>query len=365
MKKVTIDTSSKAYEVFIEAGVRHSIGKQLETVLTQAASSIFIITDSQVAPLYLDDVVASFEEKLPVYKAVIESGEASKSFAVYEQMLTKALEYGLDRKSVVVALGGGVVGDLAGFVAATYMRGIRFVQVPTTLLAHDSSVGGKVAINHPLGKNMVGSFHQPEAVFYDTETLYSLSEREWRSGFAEVMKHGFIRDPEFLEWLQREVKTFDQMPVERLNSLLERSIAVKAQIVSEDEREAGVRAHLNLGHTLGHALETELGYGVMTHGEAVVVGIVFALKLSEELFDIKLNVDHYEKWFNSLGYQTKLPANVTTSKLVSTMTKDKKVEAGAIRMVLLSELGQATTKEVSADLLEKMLDERMEVATNG
>ncbi len=144
-------------------------------------------------------LLRALKRLLPVYTAVIKSGEASKSFAEYEHLLTKALEYGLDRKSVIVALGGGVVGDLAGFVAATYMRGIRFVQVPTTLLAHDSSVGGKVAINHPLGKNMVGSFHQPEAVFYDTETLYSLPEREWRSGFAEVMKHGFIRDPEFLD----------------------------------------------------------------------------------------------------------------------------------------------------------------------
>lgn len=365
MRKVAIDTTSKAYEVYIEAGIRHSIGKHLETVLSQSVSAVFVISDSKVAPLYLDDVVASFQEKQLVYTEVIESGEASKSFTVYEKVLTKALEYGLDRKSVIVALGGGVVGDLAGFVAATYMRGIRFVQVPTTLLAHDSSVGGKVAINHPLGKNMVGSFHQPEAVFYDTETLYSLPEREWRSGFAEVMKHGFIKDTSFLEWLQREVKSFDQMPVQQLNTLLEQSIAVKALIVSEDERESGVRAHLNLGHTLGHALETELGYGVMTHGEAVVIGIVFALRLSEEVFETNLNVDQYETWFKSLGYQTTLPAHLSTSKLVTTMMKDKKVEAGAIRMVLLSALGQATTKEVSPEMIGRLLDERVEVAKHG
>ncbi|NEU31134.1 3-dehydroquinate synthase [bacterium LRH843] len=356
MQQVAVGTKSKAYKVFIEAGLRHSIGEHLASILDQPASAIFVISDSQVAPLYLDEVVASFQGKLPVYTEVIPSGEASKSFTIYEQALSKALSCGLDRKAVVIALGGGVVGDLAGFVAATYMRGIRFVQVPTTLLAHDSSVGGKVAINHPLGKNMIGSFHQPEAVFYDIETLYSLSEREWRSGFAEVMKHGFIKDPEFLGWLAREVTSLEQIPVEKITSLLQRSIEVKALIVTEDERESGVRAYLNLGHTLGHAIETELGYGVITHGEAVVVGMVFALHLSEEVFQIDLDVNRYEAWFRSLGYKTSIPEELSASKLINTMMKDKKVEAGVIRMVLLRELGQPTVKEVSPEVIGRILE---------
>ncbi|MCM3761223.1 3-dehydroquinate synthase [Alkalihalobacillus oceani] len=360
MRKVAINTPSKSYDVFIEAGLRREIGRRMDDVLVQPASSVLIISDSVVAPLYLDDVKNSFSG-LAVHTAVITAGEASKSFAVYEQLLTKALEAGLDRKSVIVALGGGVVGDIAGFVAATFMRGIRFIQVPTTLLAHDSSVGGKVAINHPLGKNMVGSFHQPEAVFYDTEVLYSLSEREWRSGFAEVMKHGLIRKPSFLTWLQTTVSSLEKIPVEVLDELLEQSIAVKAEIVAEDEREAGVRAYLNLGHTLGHALETKLGYGKLTHGEAVVIGIVFAMRLSTKLCGLSANVDDYEKWFQSLGYETKIPAHLQADELIETMMKDKKTEGGTIRMVLLRSIGEATTMAVSSAEIKQFLVERAEV----
>ncbi|GAE34555.1 3-dehydroquinate synthase [Halalkalibacter akibai JCM 9157] len=255
MNRVQVATKSKVYDVCIKAGLRHLIGDAVKKV-TEPVSSVLVITDTDVAPLYLDDVVLSFKNEYPVYTEVIQSGEASKSFSVYEQVMTKALESSLDRKSLIIALGGGVVGDLAGFVAATYMRGIRFIQVPTTLLAHDSSVGGKVAINHPLGKNMVGSFHQPESVLYDTEMLYSLPVKEWRSGFAEVMKHGFIRDLSFLNWLQ-EIKVIEEMPIEQLNTLLEKSISIKAEIVTVDEKESGIRAHLNFGHTLGHAIESD------------------------------------------------------------------------------------------------------------
>jgi 3-dehydroquinate synthase len=365
MRLVPIEAKSKSYKVFIDARIRYKIGELLETVVTEPISSVFVITDSVVAPLYLNDVVESFQSKLPIYTEVIRSGEASKSFATYEHVMTKALECKLDRKSIVIALGGGVVGDLAGFIASTYMRGIRFVQVPTTLLAHDSSVGGKVAINHPLGKNMVGSFHQPEAVFYDPETLYSLPESEWRSGFAEVIKHGLIRNRELLKSLQDEVDSFDQIPIEQLNKILASSLAVKANIVAEDEKESGVRAYLNFGHTLGHALESELGYGVITHGEAVAIGMVFALKLSEELFRIDLNVKQYEDWFNRLGYKTKIPSKLDSSKLIEKMQSDKKAEAGSIRMVLLQGIEQATMVEIPPELIEQLITEQIEVDNVG
>lgn len=368
MERVTVETESKAYEVYIKAGLRHEIGVKLHSVLTEPASSIFIITDSDVAPHYLEDVKQSFlknNENIPLYTEVIASGEASKSFSVYEQVLTKALSSNLDRQTVIIALGGGVVGDLAGFVAATYMRGVRFVQMPTTLLAHDSSVGGKVAINHALGKNMVGSFHQPEAVFYDTDTLYSLPEREWRSGFAEVMKHGFIRDVPFLSFLEKDVTSLSTMDKDVLATVLKRSIEIKANIVSEDERESGVRAHLNFGHTLAHALETELGYGEITHGEAVVIGMVFALHVSEHLFQVDLRVSHFQSWFESLGYDVAIPSHVQVESLINTMKKDKKAKAGIIRMVVLRAIGEATVVEVDSNTLFRLLENKMGVGARG
>lgn len=365
METVEVRTKSKTYEVVIGKGLRHSLGNRLEDVLKVPSSAYFIITDDNVAEHYLDDVVASFSKSTRVYSAVIPSGEASKSFAMYEELITKALSYGLDRKAVIIALGGGVVGDIAGFAAATYMRGIRFVQVPTTLLAHDSSVGGKVAINHALGKNMVGSFHQPEAVFYDIETLYTMPRHEWRSGFAEVIKHGFISDEAFLRWLEREVTSFDGIEAKELATMLKRSISVKAEIVSQDEREAGVRAHLNFGHTLAHAIETELGYGAITHGEAVAIGMLFALRVSEEHFDIDLDVPRYEKWFQQLGYQTRIPKKLAIDRLLKTMSKDKKAQSGIIRMVVLKKIGEATVVEVSKPMIESLLAERLEVETIG
>ena len=195
----------------------------------------------------------------------------------------KALDFKLDRHSLILALGGGAVGDLSGFVAATFMRGIPFIQIPTTILAHDSAVGGKVAINHPAGKNMIGAFYQPEAVVYDIDFLKSLPEHEIRSGFAEVIKHGLIQDPSFYHWLKENILSIDMMiSDENLIHFLSRGVEIKSAIVEEDEKETGIRAYLNFGHTLGHAIEAELGYGKLTHGEAVVIGMLYALQLSEK-----------------------------------------------------------------------------------
>lgn len=262
---------------------------------------------------------------------MIPSGEASKSFEMYSQAMTAMLEAKLDRSSVVIALGGGVVGDLAGFLASTYMRGISFVQMPTTLLAHDSSVGGKTGINHPLGKNLIGSFHQPDAVIYDLSLLDSLPKREWLSGFGEVLKHGYIGDQQLLDHVQSTGVT------NITASVLRKSIAVKAKIVEADEREKGVRAHLNFGHTIAHALEQVSGYGALTHGEAVVNGMAFSLYLSKQLHpSLPIHVDDELHQLQKLGTHF-CPCKRWTWLMIQSMLTDKKNTDSQIADVILVE----------------------------
>jgi 3-dehydroquinate synthase len=355
MKHLQIETKSKQYPVFIGPKLRHEVGERIKELNMGAISSILIITDDKVAPLYLEDVKTSLTSFQAVFEYIIPSGESSKSFQQYYDIQSHALESGLDRRSLIIALGGGVVGDLAGFVAATYMRGIPFIQVPTTLLAHDSSVGGKVAINHPLGKNMIGSFHQPDAVLYDIDTLQSLPNHEWRSGFAEVMKHALIWDKQLYVWLKENIQSLQDINGELAEQLLKRSISVKAAVVKEDETEKGIRAFLNFGHTLGHAIETELGYGKITHGEAVVIGIIFAMKVSEEVFSIQLPIAEVRAWAKKYGFDTEVPAHLPGEKLIETMKKDKKSQHGVIHMVLQREIGKVEVVAVEEDVLRKLL----------
>lgn len=350
-----IETKTKQYPLYIGEDLRFETGKLLRGLFDSPISSVLIITDDNVAPLYLEDLKKSLQQFKQVFEYVIPSGEASKSFKLYYEIQSFALEKGLDRGSLIIAFGGGVVGDLAGFVAATFMRGIPFVQVPTTLLAHDSSVGGKVAINHPLGKNMIGAFYQPEAVIYDTSTLQSLPEQEWRSGFAEVIKHGFIWDRKFLKWLQDNISNFDQINGSLAIELLVRSISVKKAVVEEDETETGIRAILNFGHTLAHAIETNLGYGKITHGEAVVIGMIFALKVSEDYFDVNFDIPSIIEWFEKYHFQVSIPSNLNVEALITAMKKDKKSASGIIRMVLISEIGESEVVSVSEDRLRALL----------
>lgn len=357
MEILKIETSTKQYPVYIGENIRFEIGKLLEQRLSMTTSTL-IISDDHVAPLYLQHIKSSIQNQsgAPVFEYIIPSGEASKSFQSYYDIQGFALEKGLDRRSLIIALGGGVVGDLAGFVAATYMRGIPFVQVPTTLLAHDSSVGGKVAINHPLGKNMIGAFYQPEAVIYDTLTLHSLPEKEWRSGFAEVIKHGFIWDQHFLSWLKETIHELTEIKGELAEQLLKRSISVKAAVVKEDEKEKGIRAFLNFGHTLAHAIETKLGYGTITHGEAVVIGMIFALKVSEEHYNLDLKIESITEWLKQYNYNVSIPSQLTVAELIEAMKKDKKSEDGIIRMVLLKEIGKVEVVSVSEQQLTALLN---------
>jgi 3-dehydroquinate synthase len=349
METIQIQTSSKSYKVFVGEGVRTQISHFLNNHFANL-SRILIITDETVAKIHLDKVMSLLSEWNPViYTAP--SGEKAKTFEVYYEALSIALENHLDRKSVIIAFGGGAVGDLSGFVAASFMRGIPFIQVPTTILAHDSAVGGKVAINHPLGKNMIGAFHQPEAVFYDLELLNTLPEQEIRSGFAEVIKHALIYDAEFYQWLKTEIRHLNALSSEQLFESLAKGIQIKNEFVSKDEKETGIRAYLNFGHTLGHAIESEMGYGNFTHGEAVLIGMIFALKLSNEVSGLSFNTDEFISWAHELGYQTEIPAQLSPERLLLKMKQDKKSSGGTVNFVLLEQIGKPKLQELSDEFL--------------
>ncbi|MGM7701675.1 3-dehydroquinate synthase [Pseudalkalibacillus sp. Hm43] len=348
MEQIQVKTETKSYPVLIGDGVIDQLQQVLEERVRDC-SRILIISDSNVAPLYLDEV----KSKLSGYQVnewVIPAGETSKSIREYEKGITYALRCQLDRQACIIALGGGVVGDLAGFIASTYLRGIRFIQVPTTLLAHDSSVGGKVGINHTSGKNLIGAFHQPEAVLYDIHFLKTLPKKEWRSGFAEIVKLALIRDPDFYDYLEENVRS---LPIEDeiLTDIVKKAISIKAEIVGQDEREAGIRAYLNFGHTLGHAIEAESRYQSITHGEAVMIGMIFAMKLSEEHFKTKVFPEGFFTWVHQLGYSDWHATLNKGGLLLETMKKDKKSQENKIRMVLLKNCGDVILQTVEDSIL--------------
>lgn len=352
MKTLKVKASTHDYNVTIGHEMRFRVHELLEKSYT----SIMIITDDVIESLYLEDIKKTLNN-FKIYTYVLPSGEAEKSIENYYKIQTKAIEYGLDRNSLFIALGGGVVGDLTGFVAATFMRGIDFIQIPTTVLAHDSSVGGKVAINHELGKNLIGAFYPPQAVIYDIDTLKTLNKAELRSGYAELIKEAFISDVEFVnELLEINIKDLTN---EQLSEHLYKGIKVKADIVEADEKESNVRKYLNLGHTLSHAIESELGYGKITHGEAVAIGIIFAMKLSEDKYGAKLPIKAYIKWLKANEYPLDLP-EIKSDKLISRMKLDKKSSNQIIQMVLLKEIGKPCVEDLSDEYLIKHLDSFIE-----
>jgi 3-dehydroquinate synthase len=338
MRTINIHTSSKTYPLFLGASIMGELPRVIMDVQPKV-TKVLVITDEEVHRLYGEKMMNILSASFQACLHIVPNGEKAKSFEHFYECHTYALEQQLDRRSLIIAFGGGVVGDLAGFVASTYMRGIPFIQVPTTLLAHDSAVGGKVAINHELGKNMIGAFYQPEAVFYDIGLLESLPGKERLSGFAEVVKHALISDPDFYEWLLENVSSVDDLKDEKLAYAIEKGILVKAAIVAEDETEKGVRAFLNFGHTLGHAIEAAMGYGKLTHGEAVVIGMVFALKLSKNVHQLDFDFERFCRWLKKLGYEIAIPSALSVAELLNKMKKDKKNQADSIHMVLLKETG--------------------------
>ncbi|MDM5331226.1 3-dehydroquinate synthase [Neobacillus sp. CF12] len=349
MESIHIQTSSKNYDVFVGKDILREISFFLKNHFPNL-TTILMITDETVGKIHLDKIVPLLSEWDPVIFTA-PSGEKAKTFEVYYNALSMALENHLDRKSVILAFGGGAVGDLSGFVAASFMRGIPFIQIPTTILAHDSAVGGKVAINHPQGKNMIGAFHQPEAVFYDLQLLNTLPEQEVRSGFAEVIKHALIYDLDFYHWLKKEIHHLDSLTSEQLFESLTKGIKIKNEFVSKDEKETGIRAYLNFGHTLGHAIESEMGYGNFTHGEAVMIGMIFALKLSNEVSGLSFKTEEFISWVQKLGYQTEIPSHLSIERLLSKMKQDKKSLGGSVKFVLLEQIGKPKLQELSDDFL--------------
>jgi len=338
VSRILVKASTHEYFISIGKGIRFALHERM----AKTYSTIMIITDESVASLYLNDVKNNFKEERLV-EAIIPVGEKSKRMDQYEKLQTIAIENGLDRHSLIIALGGGVVGDLAGFVAATFLRGVDYIQIPTTILAHDSSVGGKVAINHERGKNLIGSFYAPQAVIYDVETLSSLPTHEVRSGYAELLKEALISNNDFLQKIMNTRVTSVSNDV--LQEHLQEGIKVKAAIVEADEKEASVRMYLNLGHTLGHALEADLGYGVLTHGEAIAIGLLFSLRVSEQTLQTSLPYDAVYNWLINNDYPIHLD-HFNIDQLIHHMKRDKKVVNEHIQMVLLQAIGEPVIVEI-------------------
>jgi 3-dehydroquinate synthase len=342
-ERVEIALGERSYPILIGPGLL-SDAATLTTCI--AARDLLIVTNAVVAPLYLASLEAALAGRR-VHSLVLPDGEQHKTLASLATIVDALVDARLNRDGAVVALGGGVVGDMAGFAAACYQRGIDYIQVPTTLLAQvDSSVGGKTAVNHPRAKNMIGAFHQPRCVLADTRTLATLPDREYRAGLAEVVKYGLICDAAFFSWLEDRADALLARDDVAVASAVRRSCEIKAQVVGIDEREQGVRAILNLGHTFGHAIETASGYGNWLHGEAVAAGMVLAADMSEKLgwlhaTDRARAVQLLER----LGLPV-VPPKIGAARARELMGMDKKVLGGKMRLVLLRKLGEA---EISSD----------------
>lgn len=359
METITVGLTStpqeRSYPIHIGYGILSQVGIILDLLPRRRVA---IVTNTTVAPLYLEKLRSALESQdvvsLPI---ILPDGEGHKNWQTLNLIFDALLTYRCERSTPIIALGGGVIGDLAGFAAATYLRGVPFMQFPTTLLAQvDSSVGGKTGINHALGKNMIGAFYQPRAVVADSTTLDTLPERELRAGIAEIIKYGLIRDPGFLEWIERNMTGLLARDSEVLIEAIRRSCVNKADIVEADERESGVRALLNLGHTFGHAIENAVGYGVWLHGEAVAAGTVLAAELSRRMGMIeKVDVERIRNIYEQAGLPVTAP-NLGPEKYLHLMGLDKKVEGGKMRFILLNRIGEAVVySDVSAAVLTETL----------
>jgi len=360
VEKIRVSLGARSYDIAAGSGTLGGLGRAVEALRPTGKAAI--VTNDTVRGLYGEAAEASLRaEGIEAVTISIPDGEEYKSLLWAERILTDMLRAGLDRGSVVIALGGGVVGDIAGFAASVYMRGIRFVQVPTTLLSQvDSSVGGKTGVNHPLGKNMIGTFWQPSLVWIDVETLKTLPERELLAGVAEVIKYGVIWDEEFFEYLSDYRDPLLALDPKALTHVIMRSCAIKAEVVSRDEREAGLRSILNYGHTVGHAVEAVMGYGRRLHGEAVAIGMAVEANLARSLGILKEKDERRIRGLiASYGLPVEVPAGVGVSELIRAMELDKKALAGRLRFTLPDKVGSARLLvEVDRDRLAEALSAR-------
>ena len=354
MKQLQVQTAHSSYPIYIGSHCLEMLNSFIEK-----ATQVVVITDETVHQLHYSTLKNYLPKDSLLY--VIKPGETSKSFEVYHDIQTFLIKNQVDRKALILAFGGGVVGDLAGFVASTYMRGIDFIQLPTTLLAHDSAIGGKVAINHELGKNLIGAFYPPKAVIYELPFLLTLSEKEWRSGLAEMVKHGFIADELLLQNLM-SFKSLEPMYQDSFAELLLQSLLVKKSIVEADEFEKGKRAFLNFGHTFGHAIE--LNDKKLSHGEAVAIGMIFALYLSEQVFEEDFKIQAYMDYLKQLEFPLLIKEN-DLEIYMSYMLHDKKNENRQIRFVLLKEIAHPVLVTFSEEELRRLLERFLKEFTKG
>jgi len=353
MREVTVSLPSGQYPILIGAGLLDRVGEQI--VRAGLSGSVFVVTDSGVGPLYAERVLASLARAgIPALLHTVPAGEQSKCLAEYGRGLDTMASAGLERSAIVLALGGGVVGDLAGFLAATYLRGVRLVQAPTSLLAQvDSSVGGKTGIDLAAGKNLAGAFHQPQLVLADTAALQTLPPRELRAGLAEVVKYGVILDPELFESLELNSEALLNHHEEITERTVERCCRLKARVVEADEKETGLRAVLNYGHTIGHAIEAVAGYGIYLHGEAISIGMSAAGWLSCRRVQLApAEAGRIDRLLSRFGLPIRLARELDENELLAAMSRDKKSRGGALRFVLARRIGQVELHEVtSADAL--------------
>jgi len=336
---LNVDLGDRSYPIFVGSGLLSDVSLVRGPVDSR---QIMIVSNEKVAPLYLAPIENAFSDRI-IGKVILPDGEQYKTLDSFDRIISALLERGFDRSCTLIALGGGVVGDITGYAAACYQRGVDFVQIPTTLLAQvDSSVGGKTAVNHRLGKNMIGAFHQPRRVIADIATLATLAARELRAGLAEIIKYGLIADPELFSWLEANVQGLLDLDEDCVNYAVQRSCENKAAIVAKDELESGIRALLNLGHTFGHGIENVLGYGSWLHGEAVACGLCMAADLSMRM-GILDAADHERviSLTRRAGLAVSPPADIDPADLARAMQVDKKNRGGRIRLVLLRAIGDA------------------------
>jgi len=360
MEKMKISLGEQSYYIYLGSNILANLGETLASYPVN--KQILLITNALVNNLYGSVVKKSLEEAgFQVRVSEVPDGEEFKSLKSAEKLYQDALQQNLNRKSTIVALGGGVIGDLAGFVAATYMRGVNFVQVPTTLLAQvDSSVGGKVAVNLPQGKNLVGAFYQPKLVFTDINTLNTLPERELKAGLAEVIKYGVIWDQEFFNYLEENQHYIKSLQPEIIKYIVHKSCLIKGQVVEKDEKEESLRAILNFGHTVGHAVESLTNYTAYKHGEGVALGMIAAANLSQAMGLVKeKDAKRIESLLAAVGLPTLLPS-LDLEEVIASLFHDKKVISDKVRFVLPTEIGRVViSEEIDLALLKKVLQEQM------
>lgn len=357
IENIKIKLGANSYDIVIGKNLIANSSEYISNVIPEK-SKVFIVSDSNVSKLYLKIIVNSLSKKYEVNSVIINAGEKSKNINQLEDLLNNIFEYKPERSSTLIALGGGVVGDLTGFAASILLRGINFIQVPSSLLAMvDSSVGGKTGINNKFGKNLVGSFYQPKLVLSDLSVLETLPEREIQAGFAEIVKYGLINDKEFFEFLE------SQSDFSEINYMVKKSCEAKADIVSQDEKEKGCRALLNLGHTFGHALEALMKYdGRLLHGEGVAIGMILAFQFSEFIGICKTGCsERIITLFKNFGIKTsilELPESVTSEEIMNLMTQDKKVIAKKLVLILATDIGRAEIRtDIDLAKLEQFLNE--------